>query len=102
MVWLEIGAGETTADEYGSIPGVKYQIIDHDGTWRDIYTQLCDAWDYAKAAAEKGEAPIALTVDSMSGVWAMLVDFVDLRARRREAKKLERAGKNAQAAFSPE
>ena len=102
MVWLEIGAGETTADEYGAIPGVKYQIIDHDGTWLDIYTQLCDAWDYAKEIADRGEPPIALTVDSMSGVWSMLCDFVDLRARRREAKKLERAGKNPQIAFSPE
>lgn len=102
MVWLEIGAGETTADEYGAIPGVKYQIIDHDGTWLDIYTQLCAAWDYAKEVADRGELPIALTVDSMSGVWSMLCTFVDQRARGRKAAELERKGKNPAAAFSPE
>lgn len=102
MYWLEIGAGESTADEYGAIPSVKYTIIDHDGTWLDIYTQLCDAWDEAKAAADRGDLPIAITADSMTGVWSMLCDFVDQRARRREAGRLSRAGKNPADAYSPE
>lgn len=102
MFWLEIGAGETTADEYGAIPGVKYRIIDHDGTWRDIYEQLCEHWLLAKDAADKGELPVALAVDSMTGVWAMLVDFVDQRARRREANRLRKAGKDESRAWNPE
>lgn len=102
MYWFEIGAGETTADEYGAIPGVKYEIVDHDGTWKDIYESLCEAWDNAKAAAEAGKLPIALTVDAMSGEWAMLCELADTRARRRAADKLQRQGKDPKAAFSPE
>jgi hypothetical protein len=57
MFWLEVGDGETTADEYGALPGVDYEILDHDGTWLDIYNQVSAAWDVAKAAEEAGEPP---------------------------------------------
>lgn len=102
MLWLEIGAGESTADEYGAIPGVKYQIIDHDGTWADIYTQLSAGWDVAKAAEDNGDLPVALAVDSMSGVWQMLVAWGDLVARRREATKLEKRNQKSDKVYSPD
>jgi hypothetical protein len=100
MFWLEVGDGETTADEYGALPGVRYTIIDHDGTWLDIYNQLAAAWDVAKAAEEAGEPPIPLTIDAMSGIWSMLMDLGDTRARRKAAKQLADQRRDAEVAWS--
>jgi hypothetical protein len=99
MFWLELGAGEVTAEEYGAIPDVKYEVIDHDGTYADIYQQLCVHWHLAKEAEAQGKT-IALALDSMSGEWDMLQAYGDLRARRREAKKLEDKRKDPAAAWS--
>lgn len=97
--WLEIGSDETTAEEYGIIPGANYQIVDHDGTFSDIYQQLCVHWHAAKAAEERGEV-IALAIDSMSGEWDMLQAYGDLKARRREAEKLKRNKEDPALAWS--
>jgi hypothetical protein len=99
MFWLELGAGEVTAEEYGAIPDVKYQVIDHDGTYVDIYQQLCVHWHLAKEAEAEGRT-IALALDSMSGEWEMLQSYGDLKARRREAKKLEDKRKDPTLAWS--
>lgn len=93
MFWIEIGVGETTADEYGALDGVNYEIVDHDGTWLDMYQQLCAAWDVAKAAEEADEPPRPLTVDAMSGIHSMLMEMGDNRARRKAAAALAK-GKN--------
>lgn len=85
MFWLEVGDGETTADEYGAFDGVSYEILDHDGTWLDIYNQISAAWVEAKQAEEDGELPVALAVDAMSGIWSMLMDMGDARARKKAA-----------------
>jgi hypothetical protein len=89
MFWLEVGAGENTAEEYGAIEGVKYRIIDHDGTWSDIYGQLCAHWALAKAAETEGKPPIALSVDAAHGVYGMLSDWGDLLTRRRLEAKIK-------------
>src|SRR5437879_5256840 len=102
MYYLEIGDGETTADEYGRIPGVKYEIIDHDGTWRDIMEQIEAHWQIAKDAEAVGAGPIALVVDAMSGVHAMLSDMADTRARRRLATQLAKAHDDPDLAWSSE
>jgi hypothetical protein len=90
MFWLEVGAGESTAEEYGAIQDVKYRIIDHDGTFTSIYGQLRAHRQLAQKAEDAGEPPIALGLDSFTGVWSMLTSWVDLLARRREAEKAER------------
>lgn len=79
-LWLDLGEG--CADEYGAVPGADYEVIVHDGTWIDIITQLEAARDAAKEAAEKGEKPMTLTIDSMTAEWAMLSQWTDQRARR--------------------
>ena len=90
MYWLEVGAGENTADEYGALDGVTYEIIDHDGTWLDIYGQLCAAWDVAKAAESREEPPSVLAVDAAHGVYGMLLEWGDTLARRRLEKQIQR------------
>lgn len=101
MYWLEVGAGEDTADEYGMIPGANYQIIVHDGTYRDIYEQICAHWDLAKKAEAAGQT-IALTVDAMSGINNMLSNMSDTRARRKLAHQLRDAKQNPDLAWSSE
>lgn len=78
--WLDMGEG--CADEYGAVPGADYEIIDHDGTWIDIITQVEEVRDFARTEAEKGAKPVSLTVDSMTAEWGMLSAWTDLRARR--------------------
>lgn len=102
MFWLEIGDGETTADEYGAIPGVRYGIIEHDGTWRDIMDQLAAHWQLAKDAEAAGTGPIGLTTDAMSGVHSMLKDMADTRARRRLAAQLASRKEDPDQAWSSE
>ncbi|TQF05579.1 hypothetical protein E6W39_29285 [Kitasatospora acidiphila] len=38
MYWIDLDEG--SADEYAAIPGANYLIIEHDGTYRDIFEQI--------------------------------------------------------------
>ncbi|MGH9058127.1 MAG: hypothetical protein ACRDZY_01215 [Acidimicrobiales bacterium] len=88
MAWLEVGA-TPTARQYLAIPDVRYQIIDHDGTWPGILGQLGAHWQLAIAAQKAGEPPIALTVDAMQGVFQALNSMADTRTRRKIAAQME-------------
>lgn len=80
--WLDLGEG--AADEYIAIPGAKYEVIEHDGSWFDIVDQVREVRDVA-AASEK---PVVLIIDSMTAEWDMLKDWISVRAREsRSAKK---------------
>lgn len=74
--------GEGCADEYGAVPGADYEIIDHNGTWVDIITQVEAVRDVAREALKAGENPVLLVIDSMTAEWAMLSQWTDARARR--------------------
>lgn len=87
MFWLEVGSDESTAEEYGAIPRANYRVIDHDGTYAEILGQLRAHKQLAQHAEDAGEPPIALALDSFTGVWAMLTTWGDLMARRREAER---------------
>ncbi|MGV9668053.1 AAA family ATPase [Nocardia niigatensis] len=78
--WLDLGEG--AADEYAAIPGADYEVIEHDGTFRDIYEQLSEVAAIAAQAAQAGEPPVALLIDSMTAEWELLKDMVSERARR--------------------
>ncbi|MEV4741777.1 AAA family ATPase [Streptomyces sp. NPDC049555] len=78
--WLELG--EDSADEYISVPGADYVIIEHDGTYRDILGQLEAVHAEARRAARAGEPPVVLVIDSMSALWRMLINWTHERARR--------------------
>lgn len=83
--WLDLGEG--CADEYGAVPGADYEIIEHDGTWIDIISQVEEVRDIAREALAKGEKPVSLTIDSMTAEWAMLSQWTDTRARRSKNNK---------------
>lgn len=98
--WLEAGQ-DVNADLYAQLPGADFDVIVHDGTWADMYEQVCAAWDTAHAVAEGG-FPVALIITSMSGVHAMFNDTADRRARRQTATALTSRGLDPAAAFSSE
>lgn len=72
--WLDLGEG--SADEYIQIPGAKYLIVDHNGTWHDIVNQVTEIRDEAM----KSKKPTVLIIDSMSTEWEMLKDWASTRA----------------------
>jgi hypothetical protein len=98
--WLELNPG-SSGDVYAAVPGADYELLDHDGTWADIYDQIDAAWAVAREAAEAG-MPSALVVNSMSAVWSMLSDLADLRARHRTAEELIGRGLDPAPAYSSE
>lgn len=79
--WLEIG--ERTADEYGAVPGARYEIIDHDGSWR----QIMGAAEWAGQQPTIDGKPNLLVLDSMTNVWALLKDEAQVNANRRAERK---------------
>lgn len=82
LLWLDLGEG--AGDEYAAIPGANYELIEHDGSYRSIYEQVCAARDEAARAKAAGELPVVLVIDSMTHLWELLKEWVDGRARRRE------------------
>ncbi|AXC34973.1 RecA-like DNA recombinase [Mycobacterium phage Sandalphon] len=89
-LWIDWAEG--AADEYGAIPGARYEVIEHDGTWTSIMEQVRAAKDEAQRAIDSGEKPVVLVIDSMTAEWDDLKEWVDIKARRRESnrKKLEK------------
>jgi hypothetical protein len=81
--WLDLGEG--SADEYGAIPGARYQVLEHDGLYISFLEQIRAVWHEAKRAADAGEPPVALLVDGGTPLWRMLVDWTNDRARRSKA-----------------
>lgn len=78
--WIDLGEG--AADEYAVLPGSKYEVIEHDGSYREILEQITAVWHEANRAFRENEPPIVLVVDSMSAEWTMLVNWTNDRARR--------------------
>ncbi|QXG07449.1 P loop NTPase protein [Mycobacterium phage RitSun] len=89
-LWIDWGEG--AGDEYAAIPGTEYELVEHDGTWPCILDQVKAARDVAQQALDGNEKPVVLIIDSMTAEWDFLKEWVDNKARRREAnlKKLER------------
>lgn len=84
-LWLDLGEG--AGDEYGAIPGARYELIEHDGTWLGIMGQVVAARDEARRALDAGEKPVVLAIDSMTSEWDMLKEWVDGKARNRKANR---------------
>lgn len=85
---LWVGIGEDDPDEYGRIPGARFEIVEHDGTYRGILGQL-----QAAAALPVGDRPNLLVIDSGTRLWELLCDMAQREANQREARKRARANK---------
>src|SRR5690606_23124247 len=56
--WLDLSEG--AADEYGAVPGARYLVVEHNGTWQDIVGQVAEIREEAARAADAGEPPVVL------------------------------------------
>jgi len=65
-LWLEIGEG--SADLYGAIPGARYEIVEHDGS----YAGILEATKDAVAEKPRGTKPNCIVVDSATELWDLL------------------------------
>lgn len=84
-LWLDWGEG--AADEYGAIPGARYEVIEHDGTWQSMIGQVAAAKEEAQRAKDAGELPVVLVVDSITCEWESLKDWASDRAKTTSANR---------------
>lgn len=78
--WIDLGEG--AADEYAVLPGADYEVVEHDGSYREILEQVTAVWHEAARAHAAGEPPVVMVIDSTSAEWTMLVNWTNDRARR--------------------
>lgn len=91
-----IGCGEDDPDEYGIYPGVRFEIVQHDGTYRGI---LAAAQAAAGQLPGPNGEPNLIVLDSGSRFWALLHDQAQETADQRAIRK---AARNQQAFTLPE
>lgn len=84
-LWLDLNEG--AADEYIAVPGARYEVIDHDGSWASIVGQVADAKTEAQRAKDAGEKPVVLAIDTGTAEWDLLKTWVDSRARLTDSNK---------------
>jgi hypothetical protein len=89
---LWIGCGEDDPDEYGIIPGARFEIVLHDGTYRDILAAATAA--VAEPAGPNGE-PNLIVLDSGSRFWEQLKDAAQDTANDRLIRKAQRSNRAA-------
>lgn len=90
--WIDLTEG--SADEYGAIPGTRYVIVDHDGSWQQIFTAVKEIREEARRAADAGEPPVVLAIDSMTAEWDLLKNWTYARARKRMERKGRRVNED--------
>jgi hypothetical protein len=80
---LWIGIGEDDPDEYGSVPGADFEIVEHDGTYRDLLAAV----EWAAAQPPTDGKPNLIVVDSMTRLWDLLCDMAQDAANARQSRK---------------
>lgn len=74
--WIEVGEG--SADLYGAMPGARYEIVEHDGSFPSML-----AVAEAVVAQPSNGKPHAIVVDSMTELWDLLGNEQATIAKRR-------------------
>ena len=85
---LWVGIGEQDPDELGSLPGVDFEIVEHDGTYRGILDAIRAA--VAEPPADP-ERPTLIVADSISNLWDLLSRMAQVEMTARIARKREAA-----------
>ena len=90
-LWVPVG--EDDPDELGGIDGARFEIVEHDGTYRGILSAV----DAAVAELAKDDTPGLIVLDSGTRLWNLLSDEAQATANARAARKAEKYGKTAPA-----
>ncbi len=80
---LWIGIGEDSPDELGAIPDVRFEIVQHQGTYRSILGAL----DECVAELAKDKKPGLIVLDSATRLWNLLCDEAQATANKRAEKR---------------
>lgn len=80
--WVVVG--EDAPDEYGKVPGADFEIVAHDGTYRDAVAAL----EWASAQPQVDGKPTLIIVDSFGRAWDLLANMAqaEANARRSDAR----------------
>lgn len=87
--WIQIGGMSGTADFYSRIPGARYEIVEHDGSFADI----CDAIRWAMAQPPQDGKRNMIVVDDVTALWELLGDEVALVSRKRADRRAQANGR---------
>ena len=87
---LWISVGEDEPDELGAIEGARFEIVEHDGTYRAILNAVTEA-------SELDGGPHLIVVDSVTRLWDLLCDEAQAQANRRAKAKAEKYNRQAPA-----
>lgn len=84
--------GEDDPDEYGLIEGARFEIVEYDGTFRDLYLKM------KEAAAEPMDParPHLWVLDSGSKLWELISDMAQVEKNRRWQNKQAKYGKSTE------
>lgn len=85
--WIEFG--ENTAEEYGAVPGARYIVADHDGTFNDVCRRVREA----VAEPPRDGKPNLIVIDSVSLIWEMLSAEMQQVANRRKKADVDAESK---------
>lgn len=77
-----IGVGEDDPDELGALDGARFEIVEHDSTYRSVLAAI-----EAIHAEPVTDKPHLIVLDSGTRVWDMLSDEIQITANRRAARK---------------
>ena len=80
-LWVPIG--EDDPDEYGAIPGADFEIVQHDGTFRDFRAAV----EWACAQPSPDDRPTLVVIDSATRLWDLICDDLQKEANARERRK---------------
>lgn len=80
---LWIGVGEDDPDEYGAVEGADFEIVPHDGSYRDILAAV----DWACSQPPVDGKPVLVVLDSATRLWDLLCDMAQDAATARQRKK---------------
>lgn len=83
-----VGVGEDAPDEYGAIEGARFEIVEHDGTYRGILRAL---WEARREPMVDGK-PNLIVLDSAGRVWALLSEAAQETANERARRKNKNVG----------
>ncbi|MGY1624004.1 hypothetical protein ACI789_17545 [Geodermatophilus sp. SYSU D00965] len=80
LYWIDLNEG--AGDEYGAVPGAKYQLVEHDGSYAAVLSAVQAVKAEARRAADAGEPPVVLGIDTGSAIWDGLKDWASDRASK--------------------
>lgn len=88
-----VGIGEDDPDEYGAIPGARFEIVVHDGTYKGIGNAIASA---VREPMIDGK-PNLIVLDSATRLWEMISDMAQAEANQRAADKARKYNRPAPA-----